>query len=308
MSFFQENMKMKVFDFDNYNLLISALVTIGIQGSFFVIAAACKFDKVTDFAGGSNFLVLALLSFLLNKTYQKRQIAITVLVVCWSLRLTGYLFYRILKIGEDKRFDDKRGNVLKFAAFWIFQALWVYTVSLPMLFINGVTLHPDEFVVSDYVGIALFAIGLFIEGVADQQKFNFRNDPDNKGKWCNKGLWSWSRHPNYFGEILVWWGAFIVCIEVAKFYVKFWTAVLSPLFAMSILLFLSGIPLLEQKADERYGRIEEYRIYKLSTSPLVLLPPCIYRNLHKILKALFCCEFPMYSSIDTDAEYDQMRP
>ena len=119
------------------------------------------------------------LSIYLLQTYDKRQIAITVLVGCWGLRLTGYLFYRILKIGEDKRFDDRRENLLKFAAFWIFQALWVFIVSLPVMYINSpyASLIKDELKVSDYVGIALFAVGLIIETIADQQKFAYRNNP-----------------------------------------------------------------------------------------------------------------------------------
>lgn len=103
----------------------------------------------------------------------------TALVLCWGIRLSGYLFYRILKIGEDKRFDDKRDNFLKFAAFWIFQAIWVFTVSLPVMYINSPyasRLPKDSLVISDYIGIALFAIGLIIEAVADQQKFNYRNN------------------------------------------------------------------------------------------------------------------------------------
>lgn len=300
----------QVFDFDDKNLLISALVTIGMQTSFFIIAATLKFDKVTDFAGGSNFLVVALLTFFLTQTYQKRQIAITVLVLLWGFRLTGYLFYRILKIGEDKRFDDRRDNLLKFAAFWIFQALWVFTVSLPVIYVNspfasiGFT-NSDDLVVSDYVGIVLFAVGLIIEAVADQQKFNYRNNTNNKGHWCDVGLWAWSRHPNYFGEILVWWGAFSLSVEVTKLDKSLWTSILSPLFLMAILLFLSGIPLLETKADERYGSNEEYIIYKGKTSPLILLPPFIYQRLNRILKMLFFCEFPFYSTIPTE-EYDKM--
>jgi len=300
---------MQVFDFDDKNLLICALVTIGMQLTFFIVAATFKFDKVTDFAGGSNFLVVAILTFVLSETYHKRQIAITVLVGCWGLRLTGYLFYRILKIGEDKRFDDRRENLLKFAAFWIFQALWVFIVSLPVMYINSpyATMIPDELKISDYVGIALFAVGLIIETIADQQKFNYRNNPDNKGHWCDTGLWSWSRHPNYYGEILVWWGAFAVSAEIAVYDSKLWTSVISPLFLMSILLFLSGIPLLETKADEKYGSMEEYIIYKKRTSPLLLLPPYLYQRMGKIIKVMFCCEFPMYNSVSPAEEYDQMN-
>ena len=92
---------------------------------------------MTDFAGGTNFVVLALLTFFLAETYQWRQSLITVCIVLWGLRLSGYLLYRIVKIGEDDRFDDKRSNPLKFAIFWIFQAVWVFTVSLPVIFVNA---------------------------------------------------------------------------------------------------------------------------------------------------------------------------
>merc|ERR1712193_79029 len=128
---------MLVFSWDENNLLICALVTIGMQLSFFIVAATCKFDKVTDFAGGTNFVVLAVLTFILSGTYYWRQILVTVSIILWGLRLSGYLLYRIIKIGEDRRFDDKRSNPVRFAIFWVFQAIWVFTVSLPVMFVNA---------------------------------------------------------------------------------------------------------------------------------------------------------------------------
>ena len=103
------------------------------------------------------------------------------MVLLWGIRLTGYLFYRILKIGEDKRFDDRRENLLKFAAFWFFQALWVFTVSLPVIFINAPydDSKNEPLKATDYVGIVIFALGLIIEAVADQQKFMYRNNSVN---------------------------------------------------------------------------------------------------------------------------------
>ena len=93
--------------------------------------------QVTDFAGGTNFVVLAILTLVLAEQYHWRQIAITVCVILWGLRLSGYLLYRIIKIGEDDRFDDKRSNPLRFLGFWTFQAVWVFTVSLPVMFVNA---------------------------------------------------------------------------------------------------------------------------------------------------------------------------
>lgn len=184
---------MLVFEADTNNLAICAIVTVAMQFSFFLVACTCKFDKVTDFAGGTNFVVLGLLTFFLAETYQWRQIMVTVFITVWGLRLSGYLLYRIIKIGEDKRFDDKRENCLAFAGFWIFQAFWVFTVSLPVIFVNApdsaTFLTPsDAWTPQDIIGAILFVTGLLIETFADFQKFGFRNDPANKGKWCMESV------------------------------------------------------------------------------------------------------------------------
>ncbi|KAL8564607.1 hypothetical protein ACOMHN_032163 [Nucella lapillus] len=287
---------------DENNLAICAIVTVAMQFVFFLIACSCKFDKVTDFAGGTNFVVLAVLTFVLAGTFNFRQIMVTVCVTAWGLRLSGYLLYRIIKIGEDNRFDDKRDNCLKFAGFWIFQAIWVFTVSLPVIFVNAPASADlaESFSPQDGVGIALFVGGLLSETVADLQKFSFRNNPANKGKWCNRGLWKVSRHPNYFGEITLWLGIFVISTSILRD--GQWAAVLSPLFTMTILLFLSGIPLLEKKADERYRKNELYLVYKKRTSPLILLPPPCYGVLPAVLKCFCCCEFPLYNYLDEEKQ------
>merc|ERR1711874_537732 len=137
-----------------------------------LVACTCKFDKVTDFAGGTNFVVLALTTMVLSGTYQWRQIAATAAVTLWGLRLSGYLLYRIIKIGEDSRFDDKRSDPLRFAIFWIFQAVWVFTVSLPVIFVNAPSSSGyDDYTAMDIIGVSLFVIGLITEAVSDQQKF-----------------------------------------------------------------------------------------------------------------------------------------
>ncbi|XP_005105370.1 uncharacterized protein LOC101846158 [Aplysia californica] len=287
---------------DDNNLAICAIVTVAMQFSFFLIACTCKFDKVTDFAGGTNFVVLAVLTFGLAETFEYRQILVTVFIVVWGLRLSGYLLYRIIKIGEDNRFDDKRDNCLKFAGFWVFQAFWVFTVSLPVIFINApITADRSDYVTpQDGVGIVLFSVGLLTETVADLQKFSFRNNPANRGQWCATGLWHFSRHPNYFGEICVWLGVFIISTSILED--GQWAAVLSPIFTISILLFLSGIPLLEQKSDERYRSNADYVAYKNRTSPLVLLPPPLYAVLPSCMKCCFCCEFPLYNHLNDEEQ------
>lgn len=279
------------------NLAICAIVTVAMQFSFFIVACTFKFDKVTDFAGGTNFVVLAILTMCLANTYHWRQIALTSCIILWGLRLSGYLLYRIIKIGEDNRFDDTRSDPLKFAVFWTFQAVWVFTVSLPVMFVNAPASSLfTNWTVMDIIGFIFFGVGLICETFADQQKFNFRNNPDNRGQWCAVGLWSWSRHPNYFGEICVWVGVFIVSTSVISG--AQWTGILSPLFTAWTLLFFSGVPLLEQKSDARHGSKPEYLEYKKSTSPLIPLPPPLYRALPKILKCILLCEFPFYNKVE----------
>jgi len=294
---------MLVFDVDTNNLAVCAIVTVAMQFSFFLVACTCKFDKVTDFAGGTNFVVLAVLTFFLSGTYQWRQVLLTVCVVLWGLRLSGYLLYRIIKIGEDDRFDDKRSDPIKFAAFWIFQAVWVFTVSLPVIFVNAPSSSSplfEDFTPMDIIGGILFVIGLLTEAISDQQKFSFRNNPENRGKWCQVGFWKISRHPNYFGEITLWIGVFLIstsiCVDAQ------WVGVLSPLFTASILLFLSGIPLLEKKSDERHRSKEEYLDYKKKTSPLIPFPTSLFSKLPSLLKSIFCFEWPIYNYLDVNDE------
>lgn len=182
----------------------------------------------------------------------------TVLVVLWAVRLAGYLLYRIIRIREDKRFDETRNNPIKFLMFWIIQIIWVWVVSLTVLFTNSPTAPRPRYSeislrdITVIVGAVLFLSFLILEAASDQIKFSFRINPQNKGKWCSVGPWKVSRHPNYFGEIGVWWSAFLISASILEG--PKWAAVISPIFITSTLVFATGIPLLERSADKRYGQ------------------------------------------------------
>ena len=164
---------------DYHFLLLTAIVTIGYQLFFYFIAAYFKSDRVTDLAGGTNVVILALLSFFLGSystpPIWPQQYAMTILVIAWGVRLSSFLFYRILMIGTDNRFDEMREHPLQFLYFWIFQMIWVWTISIPVGFLNsGRSFDQPALEGYDLAGIIVACLGLVIESIADQSKFFFK--------------------------------------------------------------------------------------------------------------------------------------
>lgn len=292
---------------DEHYLGITAVVTVVMQLLFFAVAYGAGIDTVTDFAGSTNFMLLALLTLLADGAYTARKIAITSIVCVARLQLAGYLLYRVLKRGKDARFDEVRGSFWSFLVFWIFQMIWVWGVSLPVIFVNADaagTEEPWAMGVRDGVGIAVALAGWLIEVVADVQKNAFRSDPANKGKWCDIGLWRVSRHPNFFGEVMLWWGVFILATPSldASPTAASWSyaVIISPLLTMVILLLGSGIPTAEGDNQRRFMRTAEqkhaYLEYRNRTSPFIPLPPTLYQSLPLWFKRLALFELPMYET------------
>jgi steroid 5-alpha reductase family enzyme len=163
-----------------------------------------------DFAGGTNFVVLAIITLAFSGHHNARQVVVSLFIMVWGLRLSGFLLFRILKTGKDDRFDDMRDKFFPFLGFWVFQMLWVWTVSLPVTVLNSpnVTQYPqsDFGTGRDIAGVVLFAIGFIMESVSDVQKYLFKARQSDKSAICDKGFFSWTRHPNYFGEIIIQFG------------------------------------------------------------------------------------------------------
>mmetsp|Transcript_11663 Transcript_11663/g.29891 ORF Transcript_11663/g.29891 Transcript_11663/m.29891 type:complete len:334 (-) Transcript_11663:641-1642(-) len=179
---------------DPYLLGVTAAATIAYQAIFFVVTAVCRTDRITDLAGGTNFVLLAGLTLGLGaRPPSVRQAVLTGMVAAWGLRLSGFLFLRILQWGQDRRFDAQRRSLPRLAVFWSLQALWVWTVSLPLTFANSPPALPAPLGALDYVGWVAWAVGASLEAVADQQKLAFKKAQENRGRWCDAGVWGWSR-------------------------------------------------------------------------------------------------------------------
>lgn len=282
-------------------LIICLGVTIVMQCSFFTVAYICQFDKVTDLAGALNFIVLAVLSLVLQDVFDTRAIVVTCMQVVWAIRLGSFLLIRVLKRGKDERFDEMRANCMAFFGFWVYQILWVFSVSLPVILANSCGSQVDGGFgkARDITGLIVWAFGAIVEVTADASKSAFHDVPQNKRKLLRSGVWKYSRHPNYFGEILCWVGVTIVASanfgsnrgETWFYYVS----CISPIFTFLVLMFLSGVPLAEDRYDERFGLDSDYIDYKKSTSPLIMLPPAIYRALPDLIKRWCFFELRRYS-------------
>lgn len=250
-------------------ILLSFLISLAVNAVFFAIAAIRRTDVVTDLSYSLSFalLAIALPSFGARESVQ---LVASLLVLIWAVRLGGYLLTRILRIKVDHRFDEMRDKPLRFARFWLLQAIAVAVIMLPVSYLLGRDSAPD-FGFWAIVGVAIWSIGLVIETAADAQKSSFKGKEENRERFITSGLWRYSRHPNYFGEMLVWWGLFLYAVPFlhgAAFAVA-----IGPVFLTLLLLFVSGIPLLERSAEAKYGDDPAYREYKRRTSILVPLPP-----------------------------------
>lgn len=198
---------------DDYYLGITLIITVAYQLIAFAIAFTLKFDKITDIAGGTNFIIIGFVTLALssvNHTVNARQVLVSLFLIVWAARLGGFLLFRILKTGKDDRFDDKRDKFFSFLGFFVLQMLWCWATSLPVTLINSpeVIQYPQHKFGTgrDIAGIILYVIGLAMESVSDAQKYRFRTGHQEKGAVCDVGLFALSRHPNYFGEIIIQFG------------------------------------------------------------------------------------------------------
>jgi len=239
-------------------------------------------ERYYDFMGAVTYTTLTL--FTLGLTVVKytkvaaRQIIASVLVLVWAFRLGSFLYSRIKKDGKDKRFDKIKPYFVAFFGTWNIQGVWCFLTGYSVWSINS---RPSQPMLGwlDGVGIAIWALGFGIEVTADHQKTEWRKLPSSKGRYIDVGLWRYSRHPNYFGEFTLWCGQFLLCATAfagndtqGVFIGAGWLCAISPMFVYVLLNYISGVPLLEQSSDKRWGHEAAYQRYKKETWAFFLLP------------------------------------
>ena len=241
-----------------------------IQWLTFVPAYLLQSERFYDLTGGLTYITVTTLAVLLAPELDGRSLLLLALVVIWASRLGSYLFRRIRKAGKDERFDEIKPFFFRFLNAWTLQGLWVSLTLAAALAAITTTVRKDLGIV-ELIGLLVWAGGFVVEAAADRQKSRFRADPANRGRFISTGLWAWSRHPNYFGEIVLWVGVALIAVPVLRGWQ--WVTLLSPVFVAFLLTRVSGVPPLEKRADEKWGGQDDYEAYKARTPVLAPRPP-----------------------------------
>jgi steroid 5-alpha reductase family enzyme len=237
-----------------------------IQWLAFIPAYLLQTEKFFDLTGSITYITVITIAIVFSPGADARSILLWALVVIWAIRLGTFLFSRIKKAGKDDRFDEIKPSFIRFLNVWTIQGLWV-TFTMAAALVAITTTVRKELDCYSVIGALVWLFGFIFEVAADAQKSRFNADPANKGKFIQTGLWARSRHPNYFGEIVLWVGVAIIALPVLQGWQ--WVAMISPLFVTLLLTRVSGIPLLEKKADKKWGGQEDYESYKKKTPVLI---------------------------------------
>lgn len=237
-----------------------------IQWIVFLPAYLLQTERFFDLTGSITYIIVGALAFFLSPGVDARAVVMFALMAIWAIRLGSFLFRRIRIAGKDERFDEIKPSFIRFLSVWTLQALWVTFTGAAALaaLTSGTRKALDAWAIGGFV---VWILGFAIEAAADAQKRRFGANPDNRGRFIQAGLWSRSRHPNYFGEIVLWTGIAIIALPVLQGWQ--WVTLASPLFVALLLLRISGVPLLEKKADLRWGGEESYEAYKRATPVLI---------------------------------------
>jgi len=255
------------------------LADFAIQWALAVPAIIFKTEKFYDLSGAMTTATLAWWVLKVSTSGSKpstRQIVNTSMITLWAMRLSSFLFNRILKDGKDRRFNKAKTKPHLMFLFWTIQAVWILLDGLPAFILNSREDNEPTTAV-DWIGRALFLFGFLIQTISDEQKSAFRSDRANHNKFITTGLWNLCQHPNYFGEICIWFGIWLSHVSALKG--EEHIAVLSPIFTAFLLNFVSGVPLLQKHAKKKWGDNMEFREYQKTT-------PLLIPSLRKLFVAL----------------------
>jgi len=237
----------------------------------FIPSFLAKTEKFYDITGTLAYLITLYLASALTAhssggSLELRTIIVIGMVSFWAVRLGIFLFIRVLKVGEDRRFREAKKSFSKYLVWWTMSALWVFltTANALTLIVNNKKLVNEP---TFYLGVLIWTIGILFEIVADEQKRRFQINKNNKDKFISSGLWSISRHPNYFGEIILWIGVAIISFPTLIGFQ--YVTLISPVFIYLLLTRISGVNLLEDRADKKWGELIEYKKYKENTPVLI---------------------------------------
>mmetsp|Transcript_1179 Transcript_1179/g.2183 ORF Transcript_1179/g.2183 Transcript_1179/m.2183 type:complete len:315 (-) Transcript_1179:73-1017(-) len=283
----------------------SIAITLGIQLSGFIVAYALQTETFYDILGGVNYLALALWSALIpgpsSWADDPHKVAMTVLFLCSRSWLLLFLAWRAHERGGDSRFDEIKTNFVKFLVAWLVQGAWCFLISVPMIFVNSSSVYSTFFTPLDWISSVGFGLGIVCELVADVQKAIWVKK-GREGGFCTKGIWNYSRHPNYFGEMLQWWCSWLLAYSSSEKAEGgysdplWWFCIVSPLFTMHILMNVpsTGLAHAEGQNLKRYydDNAEKYSEYRASTS--ILMPMIGYRYVPMFLKRTMFLDFPWY--------------
>jgi steroid 5-alpha reductase family enzyme len=246
-------------------LVLSAVLLLNCIG--FLWCYLRQSDKLTDLIYSLSFVVAALALFFQGDTFLNEKLLLGMLLV-WAFRLGTYLFIRINAIKKDERFNEMRKHWWAIGGFWLLQTVSIYILLAP--FIVFETYGSETWGIGRTVALLCWIIGFILETLADFQKYKAKKAQE-KPSFVDQGLWKYLRHPNYTGEILCWIGMFVfVAVDLEGW---LWLSIISPIWITTLLLFISGIPLLEKQHNKKYGHLETYKAYKNKTWRLV---PFIY--------------------------------
>ena len=264
LSFLGSNVVSTIQSINSFTFLL--LLSVIIQLIFFIPSFILKTEKLYDLIGSTTYVIIALIAYLSVDNKTSTDTILFLFIIIWGTRLGTYLFKRIQRDSEDVRFEKAKRNFFWFLQYWMGQALWVSITSCAAVI---AILKPESDTLNIYVfiGIIIWILGFTLEVIADLQKNNFKKSQNTTQNFISSGLWSKSRHPNYFGEITLWFGMYI--ISLSSFSGFEYLTIISPIFVYILLTRMSGINMLEKIADQRYGHLEDYLEYKEKTPLLV---------------------------------------